>query len=181
MQCQHRSSVWCAVNGVLKCTVVCTLIGVEAQNVCIPWCLVDHSSHCFVYLLLPVPLLPHPSSLLLSHHPTFPSPCTSLFHIHPPLFRLSLSLSHHSPACPVVGYLVMFRLEEVGLSHVKKFVASQDTAKMFKVRTCTYTVHWSYNCMLCELKSTPANTNTIDHVCMYQSPELQQYAIPPVP
>ena len=34
---------------------------------------------------------------------------------------------------PVMSYLILFRIEELGMGHLKKFMATQDTKKMFKV------------------------------------------------
>ena len=38
-----------------------------------------------------------------------------------------------SPFFTVIGYLVMFRMEELGMSHFRRFVMSQDALKMHRV------------------------------------------------
>ena len=32
-----------------------------------------------------------------------------------------------------MSYLILFRIEELGMGHLKKFMATQDTKKIFKV------------------------------------------------
>ena len=92
-----------------ECTIP-TLV--EALQMYIPRRLVDHFSH---YSLPPSDPLPTPP-------PPFPIS-------HTPLVPSSFLPPHHT----VVGYLVMFRLEELGLPHMRKFIFSQDTVNMYKV------------------------------------------------
>lgn len=33
----------------------------------------------------------------------------------------------------VIGYLILFRIEELGMGHFKKFMATQDMKKIYKV------------------------------------------------
>ena len=99
-----------------ECTIP-TLV--EALQMYIPQRLVDHFSH---YSLPPSdPLLTPPPPFPISHTPLVPS---------------SFLPPHHT----VVGFLVMFRLEELGLPHMRKFIFSQDTVKMYKV--CVHVCMW---------------------------------------
>ncbi len=50
----------------------------------------------------------------------------------------------HTPQT-VILYLLMFRLEELGIGHLKKLLATQHTGKVYKVATCSCTQFYKYS------------------------------------